>query len=235
MSVVAASGAANGLSATTNLASFNNCTKMLWVQHASAPAALMSLIGMYSSGATDYTEIVSGWNSISGALALQLQSGAVEFGSLPTTTDWVCYAFTSATAGAGSVIGYWQDNAGGGWNTATRTGVTASNNTDCIAGGGGLGNPTVNISMAYFKEWNTVLTPTQLTQEFNSATVVNTANLNRYLAMSAAGSAGTDTSGNGFNMTVSGTLTTGSSNPTFPTIVQAVAPFYSRRNQLYFI
>ena len=78
----------------------------------------------------------------------------------------------------------------------------------------------VAVTAAYYKEWNTVLTPTQLQTEFLSATAVVTASLRRYLALTNAATAGNDTSGNAFNMTTTG-LSDGVGLPTFPGVNNA--------------
>lgn len=137
------------------------------------------------------------------------------FASNPVFGDWTCYVLTSTTPGAGSVNGYFQDNAGGGWVNLSLTGVAITLAYDYISGGvTTVGMPS---TFAYYMEWNTVLTQAQINQQFvSSVPVVALSNLRRYLPLANTTTAGNDSSGNGFNMTVAGTITNGASNPTFP-------------------
>lgn len=172
----------------------------------------------------------------------QTPTGNVSFGSAPSTSGWFFWAITNAGAGAGNLLGYWQNNAGGGFVTASQTGLSFTPNNDYI---GQVGSATCSAEFAYYKEFDSVLTPTQLAAQFLSAAPISGPTCRRHLVMAAAASAGTDTSGNGFNFSVSGSLTDGADNPTFPSSspnggmllrgVGAVAPLawiIRRRNKL---
>ena len=215
MSVLFASGANNGLTATTNLSNAQSFTKLFWAKMSAGPTGFTGLLSTVNSGVTAYATLYAGTGVAD--LAVESSSQNLAFGSQPTFTDWTCYALTGTTAGANSLIGYWQDNAGGGFVSKSCTGTTITVSNDNILNNGTL---PVSITAAYYMEWNVVLTPTQLQAQFLSASAVITgASLRRYLALSNAASAGTDTSGNSFNMTAVGTLADGTGLPTFPNLV----------------
>ena len=207
MSVLIPAVNSSGLQATTNLSNSQSCTKLIWCQYGAQPTAYSPLISTFNSGVTAYEEMYANTN-----LHIHSNTADATFGTQPTWAHWTCYAWTATTAAAGSLIGYWQDNAGGGFVSANTTGAAVTVATDRIGTGGN--NQTMTV--AYYKEWNVVLTPAQLQAEFLSATpVITGASLSRYLVLSNAASAGTDTSGNSFNMTAVGTLADGTGLPTF--------------------
>ena len=215
MSIHCASGGANGLDATSHLSNPQACTKLIWVKHDSNPSAYNSLVGATDSGITNYAAINSG----SAVLSVQTGSGTfTNFPSAPTFTNWNCLILTLATAGANSANGYWQDNAGGGFVTKAATGVSFTNFYDWI---GGFGSLNVGLTLAYYMEWSVVLGSTDRATQFLSATpVVQLGSLRRYLALTNAASAKTDTSGNGFNFdNILGSITDGATLPTFPASV----------------
>lgn len=155
-----------------------------------------------------------GLNMTSGPVfeLINYPNAGASFGSNPSTSAWFFWAVTNAGTGAGNCIGYWQNNTGGGFVTVSGAGLAFTPTQSSL---GQVGSATCSAEFAYFMEFDSVLTPTQLASQFLSATPLTSAR--RYLVMTAAASAGTDTSGNGYNMTVSGSLTDGASNPTFPT------------------
>jgi hypothetical protein len=215
MSIVIASGASNGLSSTSNLSSPVNFTKLIWVQFAGTPTAATKICGCEDSTGVDWASLGAGYTS--GDLQILAEpslggSGWANFSSQPTWGHWICLAVTGTTAGSGSLIGYWQDNAGGGFATVSMTGLSFTNSVDQI----GIQTIGETYSAAYYMEWATVLTPTQLASQFLSPVpIVATGSVNRYLPLNSAVSPGTDASGNGHNMSVTGTLTTGTSGPAF--------------------
>jgi len=211
MSIHVASGAGvNYLSSNSNLSNPQSFTKLIWVKHDSGPTGYNDLTGAANAAVSAGAVIISDTGDT--AYVYDRTTFTALPGS-PTFTDWICYAVTGTTAGSTSLIGYWQDNAGGGWNTASGPGVNFTNFTDYI-----FNDNNVGMTGAYYMEWNTVLTSTQLSAQFLSSTPLISSGLERYLIMAASASAGTDTSGNGYNMTVNGTITTGSGAPTFPSV-----------------
>ncbi len=215
MSVIIPSGGAYGLYASTNLSNPQSFTKLLWAQFAGTPTGTTKLQASYDATSVYWASLGGGYTSGDLAVITKPQSGVwTNFSSQPNWTNWNCYALTGTTAAAGSLIGYWQDNAGDGFLSASATGQNFTNSQDQI---GHAGTQNQAITVAFYMEWNTVLTPAQIATQFSSPTpIVALGNLSRYLAMSSVASAGTDTSGNGYNMGVSGTLTLGASSPSFP-------------------
>lgn len=210
MSISAAAGQ-NGLKATTHLSSSTSCTKLVWAKHGSAPGGYNPFLSSYNGAVTAYNEIDT---TTSSETDIRTEAGTNAFASHPTLTNWVCYAMTMTTAGAGSVIGYWQDNAGGGWVTKTNTGSAFTNANDII--GGAINSLNVAMTFAFYMEWTVVLSAANLSTQFlSSAPVVQTANATRYCPMTNHTSAGTD-SQNGYNFTVIGSVSDGASLPTFP-------------------
>jgi hypothetical protein len=213
MSIVV-SAANTGLTATTNLSNPQSCTKLIWVKFAGTPTSYNTILASHNSSYNQFNLLVAGLGS--GQLYISTAPSTFNsFGSQPTWADWTCFAMTSTTAGAGSLIGYWQDNAGGGFVSESITGTSFTITNDDIA------NQYANqaMTMAFYMEWNTVLTAAQLQTQFLSSTpIVALGNLSRYLPLTNAATAGNDSSGNGFNMTVNGTLTNGASLPTFPPV-----------------
>lgn len=212
MSVHAAGGSTNQLVSTSNLSNPQSQTKLIWVKHDATPSGYNALLWSADGPANNYAGLDTG----STASKISVQTGSAtetNFASNPATwTDWVCYILTATTAGAGSCIGYWQDNSGGGFTSQAATGVNFTTAYDVISGA-----LTNGLTLAYYMEWSVVLTGAQMNTQFLSATpVVQTGNLRRYLALANAATAGTDTSGSGFNMTVGGTITDGTGLPTFP-------------------
>jgi hypothetical protein len=199
------------LTATTNLLNPVSCTRSIWVKF---DAALTGNDFIFVSTNTGFTSEVGMQWILSPAhlYAISNGTGGTQFGSDPTATHWVNYMQTSGAAGASSVNSYFQDNSGGGFTTIATTGVNFTNVEDFV-----LGSNADACTAAYYMEWSVVLGSTDRNTQFLSATpVVQLGSLRRYLAMTNAASVGTDTSGNSFNMTGSGTITDGASLPTFP-------------------
>lgn len=201
----------SGLSATSNLSNPQSCTKTVWAKMAGMPSNFQTILNTRNSGFTAFNQL---FVDASGVLNIGTAPGTTNtFGSSPTYTDWVFYAMTAGAAGAGSLIAYYQDNAGGGLHSASITGSSFTASNDEIAAN--LFNEP--ITFAYYKEWSTVLSPTQLQAEFLSAApVITGATLRRDLVIANAASAGVDSSGNGFGMATIGTVSDGVGSPTFP-------------------
>lgn len=208
MSVLIPAVNSSGLQSSSNLSNSQSVTKLIWCKYGAQPVSYSPLISSFNAGVTVYEEMYANTS-----LSLHSSSAGVNFGAAPTWTNWNCYAWTGTTAGANSLKGYQQDDAGGGFNTISTTGIAVTMDTDRIGTGGN--NQTMTV--AYYMEWNVVLTPTQLAAQFLSATpLITGASLSRYLPLVNAATAGNDTSGNGFNMTAVGTLSDGTGLPTFP-------------------
>ena len=210
----------NNIGLEQNSSNFSNpqsCTKLLWAKLGGTPTGFLSLMGAANAAFTATANMDAG--SSPGLLEVGTAPGVFSsFGSQPNFTNWNCYALTMGTAGSNSLTGYWQDNAGGGFVSHSMTGVNFTNALDFI----GFFYAPVSITAAFYMEWNTVLTPAQLATQFSSSTpTVLLGNLHRYLPLANAATAGLDQSGNGFNMTVLGTLSDGPVNPSFSTDLQA--------------
>ena len=221
MSIVV-SGSNTGLSTGANLSNPQSFTKLIWVKHASAPTTFETIVGSINAGFTAEAELAAGANS--GNLNVSTAPGGFnDFASQPTWANWNCFVITGTTAGANSLKGYWRDNGGSSFTSQSTTGLSFTNAIDSI----GYYYAPVAMTMAYYMEWSVVLTPTEMATQFLSATpVVQLANLRRYMPLSTAATAATDSSGNNFGMSTLGTLTNGASLPTFPASAALVSAAY---------
>jgi hypothetical protein len=208
VSIHVAAGASNYLSSTTNLSNPQSFTKLVWIAHDANPSGYNDILGAQNNTNASSARIITEASTA----YLYNQTSFTNIGGAPTLTDWICFALTGTTAGAGSLIGYWQDNAGGGFTSNSETGLGFTNYLDSL-----WSTSNVGMQAAFYMEWNVVLTLAQLNAQFLSATPVIGSGLRRYLALASSTSAGMDSSGNGYNFTVSGTVTTGASAPVFPT------------------
>lgn len=147
----------------------------------------------------------------------------------PTLTTWFAWAFTNNGTGAGSAKGYVRQQGAGAWTSATTTGASFTANDIFI----GMDSQSPDAEIRYCRMWNAVLSEAELTSEFNSATLVRTANILRHMALAAGASAGTDTSGNGYNMTAvnsgGGNLSNGASEPTFGAAIPILQHYYNQQ------
>lgn len=130
----------------------------------------------------------------------------------PTLTNWFCWAWVVNGTGANAAKFYWRQEQGSSWNSNTCTSGTwsAYTPTDLLIGVDG-GN--FDCERRYLRIWSAALSESELTSEFNSTTVVRTANLNRDIQLNDAATALTDYSGNGYNVGKNGTLSDGASEP----------------------
>lgn len=138
-------------------------------------------------------------------------------GAAPDTT-WTFIAVTHVANAAG-VTWYFRKENVGSLSTFTTNDPTANANkfasqlatahvfTDASA------EQMADGSAAYCRVWTAALSSTELLAESASASAVRTSGLYSDLPMSSVAAAGTDTSGNGNNWTVTNTLTL-ASNPT---------------------
>lgn len=194
----------------------------LWVKFVTAGAgAIRSVWTLTNSGNSVNNGIL--WNPSNLA---QMNSGAnaTAYPVNPTIGNWNFMAFTATTAGVNSANSYYRDNASTVLSTvASATGVSFTSAQVIV--GQVAANIAAAAELAYYMEFDSVLTPTQLLAQSNTPTPITAGGLvlRRNLQMTTAATAGNDTSGNGFNLTVSGTLTDGSSNPTFPSAGGTIA------------
>jgi hypothetical protein len=212
VSVIIPSGGSYGLYSNSDLSNPQSFTKLIWAQFAGTPAASTKLLSAENSTAVDMAALGAGYTS--GDLQLvTVPSTATwtNFPSQPDWTNWNCYALTGTTAGANSLKGYWQDNAGGGFVSQSMTGLAFTNYVDSI----GIGTINESYTAAFYMEWDIPLTAAQLALQFGLSTpVVALANLWRYLPLVTVASAGDDLSENSYDMATSG-LSLGASSPTF--------------------
>jgi len=134
----------------------------------------------------------------------------------PTLTDWFCWAWVVNGTGANAAKFYIRQQQASSWTSNTCTSGTWSTftPTDLL-----IGVDTINFDCErrYLRIWDAALSESELNAEFNSTTVVRTANLNRDIQLNDAATALTDYSGNGYNVTKNGTLTDGASEPVIST------------------
>ena len=200
-----------GLDSTTNLSNPQSCTKLVWAKLAAPPANFQTFLGTYNGPHTSFNSIFA---DNAGHLQIGTSPGtSANFTSAPTWGNWNCYAITNATAGANSFKGYWQDNAGGGFVSQSINGISFTVTNDDIA------NLYLNqsMTMAFYMEWSVPLSLSDLNTQFlSNAPIVQLGSLRRYNILSNSATAGNDTSGNGYNMTVNGSISDGAGLPTFP-------------------
>lgn len=208
---------------TTNLASNVLRTVLLWAKFTVVGAGTSRVLTMLNDAGPTHSQKIE-WAAANHLFLNQDSITGTQFGTDPTLTNWTCYAMTATAAGANSLIGYFRENGAGSFTTLPVTGIASFTASSITVGQ--IANATAAAEFAFFREWDAVLTPTELNAEFASATVVRTANLRRNLPMTNAASAGTDISGNGFNLTISGSLTDGASLPTFPAATAAAQNYY---------
>lgn len=112
---------------------------------------------------------------------------------------------------------YWGTEAGGALSTASAAFTVTNNaNISAIRIGNDIYSEPFNGEIAYARHWTAQLSDGDMTAEYQSAVPVRTANLYGDWRLAAAATAGNDSSGGGFNMTINGALTDGGANPTPP-------------------
>lgn len=134
-----------------------------------------------------------------------------------TVTTWFAFAFVYN--GSSSATVYLRQDGAGSWNSASNTAEDFTPLGTIAWQLGSSAGVTADAEFRYYRTWNAALTEEELSDEFGSATVVRTADLLRNLPLAAASSANDDISSNNYDMTVSGTLADGASEPTSPTSV----------------
>lgn len=213
MSVIIGATNGDGLTSTSNLSNPQSFTKAIWAQYASSPSTPSFLISSQNSGFTSLAALeVAEYNAGHMGISVGSGSGTDSFASQPTLTNWNFYVLTGTTAGSNSLNAYWQANTGGGFvGPLQYTGLSFTNSNDNICNN----SMPVAITAAFYMEWGSVLTLTQLNSQFLSATPV-ISGYRRYLPLTNASTALTDQSSNGYNFTTATGLTNGSSLPTFP-------------------
>lgn len=214
MTVLFDTNSGDNINVATNLASNVNRSCCIWAKFTIAGAGTQrSIMTLKDSGPVHSQDMTY---STGDHLVLGQSSGtSTNFPSDPTITNWTFYGSTATTAGAGSYNGYFRDNSAVAFTTLSSTGIASFTPTTLVIGQVNIASGVPAAEMGFFKEWDAVLTPTEMLAESFRATPVRVANLRRYVALSTAATAGTDTSGNGFNLTISGTLTDGASAPIF--------------------
>ncbi|MCA0455663.1 MAG: LamG domain-containing protein [Chloroflexi bacterium] len=190
--------------------------------------ATMAYWSNNGSGAEYFIETDSGGDT---ANYYDLVGGDETNGTGPTMTVDVWFFFMATRSNSGLTF-YWGTEAGGTLNTATAShSHTPSTSTDkrwFI--GNDVYSDFFNGEGAYVGFWNKTFDATEVDAQYRSTTPVNTADLVAFYALAAAASAGTDSSGNGLNMSVTGTLSDGGSNPVPPVAVTVTQSAYRFRD-----
>jgi len=185
------------LSRTTNLPTITGFTVMGWFRAAVDTGATQDACVFGTTGGNAYFL----QRNIGGLFAIYNGVGAVT-GSAIAIQRWVHLAYTCAGTGAGQVLGYLNGNL-----DITQNGNAGITATLLRIGGGGVGyDERVNGFMADVKIYDAVLTQAEIDREMRQYALFRTANLNTELKMLTAATAITDTSGNGFDMTLAGTM-----------------------------
>lgn len=198
--------------ATANLPNPTNWTAFAWIKLiTNTTADVRYLLRLNDAGPTDS----EGLDFVGGGNTLQLNSsaGSNSFGASPTPpTGWVAYAISCSGIGAGSLQGYWRQNADTAWTTGPSVAGVSFAPTEFDLFNFGL---TSTAEVRYLRIWDAVLSAAELSIEFGRPDIARLANVRLNCPLNNAATAGNDISGNGFNMTVFGTPVDGSSEPVF--------------------
>lgn len=140
------------------------------------------------------------------------------FTTLAPYGQWNFKYMTAGTAGANSVNANWCDNSTRTFSTLLSLTGIATFTPSVEAIGQVAQNGLVVADFYNYIVFNGVLTAAQMLAQSKQVAPITGSGLTvqRWIRMDNAATAGTDYSGNGNNMTISGTLTDGASNPTFP-------------------
>jgi hypothetical protein len=188
-------------------------TNSIWMNEDSGHANITGTLNASGFGVNVISLATGTWQfvALSGAASGECDEYVCQYGdsSFPSSTG------TSGTAGT--------------YLSVAANALTGTLST-ILAGGYEITGTEIDFNgeLGYVRFWTTQLTPSQLIQEKNSKTPVNTSNL--YLSWPMANSTDTsDQSGNGRTWTKTGTITNGASDPfpAGPTPQQAASLFLS--------
>ena len=153
--------------------------------------------------------------------------GTVNVVASPAAGVWWDYFITVNGTGAGNMkVGY-KLQSDANWTILTTTAPGTFTPSDLIIGSPNSSN-YMDMECGGVKIWSgAVLTPDELLLELTSRDAIRTANINRVLKMLDGATAGTDTSGNSYDMTNVG-IVSGASAPTMLSIAdQKAFRFYN--------
>lgn len=219
MSAHYSGGSSAVIFATANfVASTVNASFCGWVQATVVGAGLVRPVWYITdSGAAHGYHLY--WDSTN-LLTFGQDSGVapIAFSPSPTITDWIFWGAVMGPAGAGSVKVYYRDNASGALTLLTTTGIAAFTPTIEAEGQFGNSSSTPEANFYNYFVFDGQMTAAQMLAQSLQVAPISAAGLTlkRWIRQDNGATAGTDYSGNGFNMTNSGTITDGATNPTFP-------------------
>lgn len=203
--------------ALSGVGSTTSRTFMLWFKQRSG-AVSGNLFDFADSGATQFQRMLLS-SSLLGARAGGGGSDTF-FGASPTLGGWICIAYVCTGTGANQVSVYWRQQGDASFTSMTMTEVAFTAATLLV------NNLASGSVCSYYdqKEWSVGLTLSELNAEYASFAPVKSANLFRWIKLDTGANTGIDSSGNGFDMSVTGTPTTGADNPTFPSVAYVDRP-----------
>lgn len=222
---VGTTGSSDCLFTTANLASPVLRTICMWLKATVLGAGIFRSIHVMNDAGPTHTQ---GQDILTSDHLQLAQTGgtSVEFSSgNPTFTNWIFYAMTAGAAGANSIIQYFCDNASGALTSQSTTGLASWTPTAMALGAYATSGTGPFADVYNLMEWDSVLSPTQLLAQKKQFAPVTVTALRRWMKGLNGATAGTDSSGNGFSMTNSGTLVDGASNPSFGLKVQPALLF----------
>lgn len=208
------SGSANNF--PTSTVNYSACG---WFQETVASTAVIrSLFNLGNSGPLQTHQVARLSND---DIQFSQVSGAVaEFSPSPTPADWVFVGWVSGPAGANSITVYTRDNSSSVFLTPVQlAGIAAFTASGVVVNQYGVSNSTPAGNGYNYLLFDGQMTAAQmLAQSLQVAPITGAGlTLRNWIRQDNGATAGTDFSGNGFNMTISGTVTDGATNPTFPT------------------
>lgn len=202
---------AGGLQRTANLPPWNGATICGWSSRNadrndySAIAAFSDATGSMSNGGmyvfTSDGDRLSGYTPTNGESLFSPTK-------TPANDVPFFWAMVVSGTGAGAWTLYYREELDGAFTTLSLQGAASSWTPAAIWAGHNPFGEWLDGSVEHVKCWDAALNSTELDAEFNSATPVRTTSLNFYWPCSTTSDTN-DTSGNGRNPTISGTITNG--------------------------
>lgn len=206
---VSLGGSGQYLRRTANLPTSTAFTIAGWVKirsvRSSAYQYFFNLESALSS-ATKYED--TGYNNTGGMeVESDVNTGAV---TSPPTATWLFVYLKCSGTGAGNLESGWMGNTDTNFTIGSATG--SSFTTVLLQLGNDSYDEWCNVDLRAIRVWNVALTDAELKAEKASTTLVKTANINAFWDLPSTSNY-TDSSGNGRDLTVGGSLTTSVDDP----------------------
>lgn len=189
---------------TTNLPSVPSLTICGWAKITGIIAATWQYFaGIEDAVGSASNYVLLGFNN-AGAFELAYNGGSLAFGTVPTVGQWFFWAFTCAPPAGANLNGYYA-HAGNPLENVFVNGYAGLAPAAMYIGNDSW-SEYCNVHMAHERVWDSVLTPAELAAEMASETFVKAGP--RTVWPMANNADNLDISGNGYHLTLAGTLTT---------------------------